>query len=110
MTFGERLSEVRKDHRQTQKQLADVLNVSVHTISSYEQDRSVPSIPILRRICNIYNVSSDYLLCITDDDPLYDTKRSLQRLTNDEREKLREYEQFLIYQRKHNVAKKAAKD
>ena len=40
--LGERLQELRKDHGLSQQDLADKLNVSIHTISSYERNRSVP--------------------------------------------------------------------
>lgn len=65
--FGERLSEIRKDHGHTQADLANLLHVSVYSISAYEQGKTWPTLGTLRNICRIYKVSSDYLLDLTDD-------------------------------------------
>lgn len=64
--LGERLQELRKDHNLSQKQLADKLNLSVHTISSYERNISEPNDEIKVRIAKLFNTSIDYLLGLTD--------------------------------------------
>ena len=45
--IGERLAEIRKDHGDTQQDLADKLNVTKFTISNWEQEKSVPSHELL---------------------------------------------------------------
>ena len=69
--IGERLSEVRKDHGDTQSSLAKKLNVSVATVRSWEQEKSSPAHEILVTICKMYRVSSDYLLGLFNVDPSY---------------------------------------
>lgn len=64
--LGERLQELRKDHNLSQKQLADKLNLSVHTISSYERNISEPNDEIKVRIAKLFNTTTDYLLGLTD--------------------------------------------
>lgn len=59
---GERLSEVRKDRGLTQKQLADLFAVSVHTISSYERGLTTPDDELKIRLAAFFNVSVDYLM------------------------------------------------
>jgi len=59
---GERLSELRKDRSMSKEFLAEQLSLSVHTISSYEQDKSDPDDEIKVKIAKIFNVSLDYLL------------------------------------------------
>ena len=51
--IGERLSEVRKDHGDTQSSLAKKLNVSVATVRSWEQEKSSPAHEILVNICKM---------------------------------------------------------
>ncbi len=59
---GNRLSELRQDMGLTQKQLADLLCVSIQTISSYERGRTAPDDATKVRLAHIFNVSVDYLL------------------------------------------------
>ena len=74
--IGERLAEVRKDHGDTQKTLAEKMNVVVHTVSSWEQDKSEPSHEMLVRICSLYHVSADYLLGLSNTDPAYESRKA----------------------------------
>ena len=69
--IGERLADVRKDHGDTQAALADRLKVSLSSIRSWEQEKSSPPHELLVSICKIYEVSSDYLLGLSDVDPAY---------------------------------------
>ncbi|MCI7061412.1 MAG: helix-turn-helix domain-containing protein [Lachnospiraceae bacterium] len=65
--FGERLRDLRHEKHMTQKQLADKLDLSKGTISAYEQGKKYPSIEVLIKLCNILQVSADYLLGLSDD-------------------------------------------
>ena len=64
--FGEKLKELRVLHHLNQQQVADNLGVTAATISAYELGKKYPSIEIIIRICHLFNVSSDYLLGLTD--------------------------------------------
>ena len=97
--IGERLSEVRKDHGDTQSSLAKKLNVSVATVRSWEQEKSSPAHEILVKICKMYRVSSDYLLGLSNVDPSYIQRRRLESFTQQELEELAEYERFLLWRR-----------
>ena len=65
--FGERLRDLRHEKHMTQKQLADKPDLSKGTISAYEQGKKYPSIEVLIKLCNILQVSADYLLGLSDD-------------------------------------------
>ena len=73
--IGERLAEIRKDHGDNQDDLARKLNVSVFAIRSWEQEKSAPSHEMLVRVCRLYQVSSDYLLGLSNIDPVYEQRR-----------------------------------
>lgn len=61
-TFGELLSELRKDRSMLQRELADILHVSVGTISNYEKGVHYPDIDTLLEIADYFHVTTDYLL------------------------------------------------
>ncbi len=98
--IGERLAEIRKDHGDRQADLATKLNVAISSVRKWEQDLYSPSHEILVSICKLYNVSSDFLLGLTNDDPLYSKHRRESKLSNKDMESLHEYEEFLLWKQK----------
>ena len=61
-----RLKELREDKKETQQQLAMLLNVSQTMISRYELGESLPDIETLITIAQHYYVSVDYLLGVSE--------------------------------------------
>lgn len=61
-----RLKELRKEKGITAKQLADILKTTDSTVIRWEKSKQNISIDILKELSNIYNVSTDYILCLTD--------------------------------------------
>ena len=51
----------------TQQQLADKTGMAKGTISAYEQGKKYPSVEVLIKLCNTFQVSADYLLGLSDD-------------------------------------------
>lgn len=78
--IGERLLELRKDADLTQDDLAEVLKINKHSISSYERDKSEPPDAIKIAIARYFNVSIDYLLGVTDNPKPIDQTTSVFRL------------------------------
>ena len=64
--IGERLAELRKEQDMSQKELSELLLVSVTTISGYENDHNNPDDDTKVQIAKFFNVSLDYLLGATD--------------------------------------------
>lgn len=62
MTFGEKLSRLRKEANYTQEQLADILGVSRQSISKWESDIAFPETDKLIKIGKLFECSMDYLL------------------------------------------------
>ena len=98
--IGERLSEIRKNAGDKQEDLAEKLHVSVSTVRSWEQGRSNPDNDTLVEICRYYQVSSDYLLGVSNVDPVYEQRRRSSKLTAEEQADLKRYEEFLLYTRR----------
>ncbi|WP_242306244.1 helix-turn-helix domain-containing protein [Bacillus cereus group sp. BfR-BA-01317] len=72
--FKKRLRLARKWSGLTQEELAIRLDTKKTTISNYETGYSTPSIEVLDLLCNVLNVSSDFLLGRTDE-PLLSTSQ-----------------------------------
>lgn len=64
--FGDKLRALRTEKGLTQQQLADKIGLVKASISAYEQGIKYPSIEILIKLCNQFNISADYLLGLSD--------------------------------------------
>lgn len=99
--IGERLIDLRKEAGLTQDELAAILNINKHSVSSYERDKNEPPDCIKIEIAKYFNVSIDYLLGITDSPEPYHTKNHCFRLPYGFPVKaipaLTEYAHYLIY-------------
>lgn len=63
------LKSLRKSFNLTQDEIAKMLNIPKPTYSHYETGRNEPSFEILKKIADIFNCSTDYLLCHQINDP-----------------------------------------
>lgn len=64
--FGKRLKLQRAKHEKSQEEVANAIKVSRARYSHYENNHVEPDLDIIKRLADFYNVSSDYLLGITD--------------------------------------------
>lgn len=62
MKLGELLLDLREEKGFLQKELAVYLNVSIGTISNYENNVHSPDLQTLCKLADFFNVSTDYLL------------------------------------------------
>ena len=99
--FGRKLRKLRKDNNLTQKQLADKLEITKATVSAYETNAKYPSIEVLIKISNIFNVSSDYLLGLSEK-----TEFQNSNLTDEQNIIIEEIIKQFIYLNNQNINKK----
>ena len=66
MKFCERLRWIRLENNMTQKEVYEKLGLSPNGYASYEQGRTEPSIATLIKLCELFDVSADYLLGLKD--------------------------------------------
>ena len=78
--FGDLLSELRKDHKLTQEELANILFVSSGTISNYENNVHYPDVVKLKQLAEYFDVTTDYLLGQSEER----TPASMPRVVSDE--------------------------
>ncbi|USK85695.1 helix-turn-helix domain-containing protein [Peribacillus asahii] len=64
--LGKRLKELRKSKKLTAKQFGEKFNLAESTISGYETESRKPDIELLQRFAGFFEVSTDYLLGLTD--------------------------------------------
>ena len=60
--YGERLKLLRKEKKVQQKELADLLGISVRGYQFYESEDNEPSIKVLTVLADFYGVTIDYLV------------------------------------------------
>ena len=64
--LGERLKKLRMEKNLKQSDLAEMLHVGTSTVSGWEIGKYYPDYDKLVWLCQFYNVSSDYLIGLTD--------------------------------------------
>ena len=65
-SFPDRLKELRKSKKLKQTDMALFLGFNVVTYQRYEYGHITPNAPILTKLAEYINVSTDYLLGLTD--------------------------------------------
>lgn len=68
MNIGQRIKKLREDEHLSQLELAKIINVCNTTVSQYENGSRTPSDDIKIKLANYFNVSTDYLLGLSDNE------------------------------------------
>lgn len=61
-TLGKKIAQYRKMKHMTQEELATKMNVSSQAVSKWENDLSIPDLPILIELADLFHVSMDELI------------------------------------------------
>lgn len=64
--FSERLKKIRKAKGLTQKEAAQALNITERSYQSWEGGKNKPGYDAIVALCDLLEVSADYLLGRTD--------------------------------------------
>ncbi len=100
-----RLKEIRKIRKLTQKQVAEQLNIAQTTLSTYEVGTSKVDIEMLVQLADLYHVSVDELLGHTHPNVIYVSSLSkeaqhvieiMQKLNDKEITKIEAYAQSCL--------------
>lgn len=104
-----RIKELRKAHGLNQSRLSQMVGVGRSTIAMWESGKSCPDIESLIMLSNIFSVSVDYLLGKDEPQPPADAPSPAQKfmeslpldsLDDEELQKLVEYAEFLVSQKR----------
>lgn len=66
LTLGDRLKAARKKTGLSQVQAGDATGIGNKSLSRYEKGDSAPSAEAIQKLCRLYNVSTEYVLGLTD--------------------------------------------
>ncbi len=66
MKYIRRIRDLREDNDKTQKEIAELLGTSQTMYARYERGANDLPIRHLIKLCEIYNVSADYILGLAD--------------------------------------------
>ncbi len=64
--FGKKLKDLRIEKNLTCKEVADAIGLTKNAITNYETNIREPSLSVLKRLCDFYDVTADYLIGRTD--------------------------------------------
>jgi len=79
LSFGKRISILRKELGLSQTDLANQLNTSVSVVSRYELDKMTPSVDTAKKLAQLLKTSVGYLLGENDDAELFKNPEMLKR-------------------------------
>ena len=65
-TFSERIKLLRNENRYTQSAMAEIFGLKLRGYQGYEYGKTYPTVPGLIQIAKFFDVSTDYLLGLTD--------------------------------------------
>ena len=84
-TIGEKISELRKGKKMTQEQLAEIMHVSSQAVSKWENDLSIPDLPIMVQLADYFQVSLDEIVRPQKEQPVryvdQVTKKPMEQMT-----------------------------
>ena len=66
-TFAERLKYLRNEKELSQRQLSKQLGLGHSAVTQWENETNTPNAEAIVMLAKFFNVSSDYLLGLTDD-------------------------------------------
>ncbi len=67
MSVGQRIKILQEEKRVSNKELADLLHVAKNTVSGYVNDKSEMTYESLVAVADRFDVTTDYLLCRTEE-------------------------------------------
>lgn len=68
MALAENIKRLRKNHKWSQGQLADRIDTHVSHVNRIETGKYKPSVDVLMKLSEVFEVSLDYLVSDTDED------------------------------------------
>lgn len=65
--YGKRLRDLRKSHKMTTAEVGKKIQLAQSSYAAYETEARKPPLDKLEQLANLYNVSADYIIGLTDD-------------------------------------------
>lgn len=103
MNFGKNLKTLRQNANLTQSQLAQKLGMKQSAYVLWEQKKTNPTLELLEKLSEIYNLSLEELIRNNDSDDEKHMVDNYRLLTNEQQESVVNFINFLIEQSKSNT-------
>ena len=100
-----RLKELREERNLTQNEVAMAINTSQSNIGRWEKGLNEPAAYYLIKLANLFEVSTDYLLGLSENDTPAFKNPSTPTLPNDEKELLELYRQLPFESKQRLIAR-----
>ena len=112
--FAEKIRFIRTSRKMTQEEFSELLNCSQQTINVWEQAKSIPSAPMLVKIADTFNVTTDWLLgrigilppSLTKDVKIQQFDNIIKKLNANGENALSAYMDFLLSQKQYTEKEK----
>jgi len=99
-TFGKRIFDLRKGRQWSQPRLGKVIGTSGAIIGRYERDEMTPSIEVVRKLSDAFEVTLNYLVSESDtclkDKAMLNRLQKLGTLPSDDRDRIIDVVDLLI--------------
>ncbi len=83
--FGERLRLLRKSNRLTMEEVGRRIGIAKSSYAGYESEHRMPPLDKLQKLASMYDVSTDYIIGLTDDpDPKKDRRNLKEFIEKDD--------------------------
>ncbi len=105
-----RIRDLRKKHHMSQIRLSIELGVSQETISAYESGKHYPSYPSLVKLSEIFGVSIDFLMGLSEEKNTTKTYSSKEIMLLDIFNELSDSEQQLVFAYMQGLADSTKKE
>lgn len=89
MSFGGRLTTIPKEHKISQRELAEMAGIHTNVLGRYEREEATPSVDMAAKIAYVSGLSLDYRLGKTDvelDKTIFDKVVSISKLPHEDKD------------------------
>jgi len=98
MSIGENIKKLRKKNKMMQSELAQALNISHATVSSWEVGRTEPKMTMIEQLCEIFECEKSELIdgqVASSDKRVLDIAVKISELSPEQRQSVLHYIDFL---------------
>ena len=67
MNYSERMKLLRTEQHYSQQKVASLLGIALRSYQYYERGQREPTVSVIIALANLYGVSTDYLLGVSDE-------------------------------------------
>lgn len=94
MSYGKRLTYLRKKKNLSQQDLSEILSLNRSTYARYEREHTQPDFETLRKLADFFDVSVDFILGRSDDPRMYTRPDGQIAIVVDKIDKLMDHSKY----------------